>query len=153
MKIIKQYILHPDVLSPLWLMYSFRTVQMNLHLMFTGWISQLTESNGIKRFYALAYLLSKFGSGINRAPILHGEGNGNPLQYSCLEKSMDRGAWWAAAHGVTKESGMTEWVCVCVSHSVVFHSTWSHGLPWCLRGWRLCLQCRFGFNPWAGKIR
>ena len=30
-----------------------------------------------------------------------GEGNGNPLQYSCLEKSMDRGAWWAAVHGVT----------------------------------------------------
>ena len=30
-----------------------------------------------------------------------GEGNGNPLQYSCLEKSMDRGAWLAAVHGVT----------------------------------------------------
>ena len=32
----------------------------------------------------------------------HREGNGNPLQYSCLENSMDRGAWWATAHGVTK---------------------------------------------------
>ena len=31
-----------------------------------------------------------------------GEGNGNPLQYSCLENSMDSGAWWAAVHGVTK---------------------------------------------------
>ena len=31
-----------------------------------------------------------------------GEGNGNPLQYSCLENPMDRGAWWAAAHGVAK---------------------------------------------------
>ena len=30
-----------------------------------------------------------------------GEGNSNPVQYSCLEKSMDRGAWWAAVHGVT----------------------------------------------------
>jgi len=30
------------------------------------------------------------------------EGNGNPLQYSCLENSMDRGAWWAIVHGVTK---------------------------------------------------
>ena len=30
------------------------------------------------------------------------EGNGNPLQYSCLENSIDRGAWWATAHGVTK---------------------------------------------------
>ena len=31
-----------------------------------------------------------------------GEGNGNLLQYSCLEHSMDRGAWWAAVHGVAK---------------------------------------------------
>ena len=31
-----------------------------------------------------------------------GEGNGNSLQYSCLEKSMDRGDWWATIHGVTK---------------------------------------------------
>ena len=37
-----------------------------------------------------------------------GEGNGNPLQYSCLENPMDRGAWRAAVHGVTKESDMTE---------------------------------------------
>ena len=31
-----------------------------------------------------------------------GEGNGTPLQYSCLENPRDRGAWWAAVHGVTK---------------------------------------------------
>ena len=31
-----------------------------------------------------------------------GEGNGKPLQYSCLENAMDRGAWWAAVHGVAK---------------------------------------------------
>jgi len=36
-----------------------------------------------------------------------GEGNGTPLQYSCLENPMDRGAWWASVHGVA-ESGMTE---------------------------------------------
>ena len=30
------------------------------------------------------------------------EGNGTPLQYSCLKNPMDRGAWWAAVHGVTK---------------------------------------------------
>ena len=37
--------------------------------------------------------------GLGRSP---GEGNGNPLQYSCLENSMDGGAWWATVHGVTK---------------------------------------------------
>ena len=39
--------------------------------------------------------------GLGRPP---GGGNGNPLQYSCLENSMDRGAWRATVHGVTKES-------------------------------------------------
>ena len=37
-----------------------------------------------------------------------GEGNGNPLQYSCLENTMDGGAWQAAVQGVAKESDMTE---------------------------------------------
>ena len=31
-----------------------------------------------------------------------GEGNGNPLQYSCLENPMNRGAWWSTVHGITK---------------------------------------------------
>ena len=33
---------------------------------------------------------------------LNGEGNGTPLQYSCLENPMDGGAWWAAVHGVAE---------------------------------------------------
>ena len=37
--------------------------------------------------------------GSGRSP---GEGNGNPLQYSCLENPMDGGAWWATLHGVAK---------------------------------------------------
>ena len=37
--------------------------------------------------------------GLGKSP---GEGNGNPLQYSCLENPMDRGAWWVTVHGVTK---------------------------------------------------
>ena len=42
--------------------------------------------------------------GSERSP---GEGNGNPLQYSCLENSMDRGAWWATVHE-TAELDTTE---------------------------------------------
>ena len=61
--------------------------------------------------------------GLERSP---GEGNGNPLQYSCLENSMDRGAWWATVHGITKESDMTERLnnneqCICV-FLVTLHS-------------------------------
>ena len=36
------------------------------------------------------------------------EGNGYPFQYSCLEKAMDRRAWWVTVHGVTKEWDTTE---------------------------------------------
>ena len=43
-------------------------------------------------------------SGLGRSP---GRGNGNPLQYSCLENSMDRGAWQAAVHGVAEEMDAT----------------------------------------------
>ena len=42
---------------------------------------------------------------LGRSP---GKGNGYPLQYSCLENSMDGGAWLATVHGVTKESDTTE---------------------------------------------
>ena len=42
--------------------------------------------------------------GLGRSP---GGGNGNPLQYSCLKNSMDRGAWQAAVHGVHKELSTT----------------------------------------------
>ena len=37
-----------------------------------------------------------------------GEGNSNPLEYSCLENSMDRRAWWVTFHGVAKESDTTD---------------------------------------------
>ena len=43
--------------------------------------------------------------GLGRSPR---GGNGNPLQQSCLENSMDRGAWWAPVHGVTKELDITQ---------------------------------------------
>ena len=48
---------------------------------------------------ASTYNAGDLGSipGLGRSP---GEGNGNPLQYSCLENSMDGGAWWATVHGV-----------------------------------------------------
>ena len=51
--------------------------------------------------------------GLGRSP---GEGNGNPLQYSCLENPMDGGAWWATVHRVTKSriwlSDFTHSLCI-----------------------------------------
>ena len=43
-------------------------------------------------------------SGLGRSP---GKGHSNPFQYSCLENSMDRGAWWATDHVVTESDIMT----------------------------------------------
>ena len=61
--------------------------------------------------------------GLGRSP---GEGNGNPLQYFCLENPMDRGAWQATVHGVvrvrrdlaTKPTVLTIHVCYCVSLNI-----------------------------------
>ena len=49
-----------------------------------------------------------------------GEGNVNPLQYSCLENAMDRGAWWVIVHGVTKS-----WTRLSDFHFVTFSSVQS----------------------------
>ena len=50
-----------------------------------------------------------------------GEGHGNPLQYSYLKNSMDRGDWWAAVHGVTKS--WTDWAH---THTHTHTSTYKH---------------------------
>ena len=43
--------------------------------------------------------------GSGRSP---GKGNGNPLQYSCLENPMDRRAWWATAHGIMSQTQLSD---------------------------------------------
>ena len=41
-----------------------------------------------------------------------GGGHGDPLYHFCWENPMDRGAWWATAHGVNKESEMSDYTCL-----------------------------------------
>ena len=65
------------------------------------------EKEYIKDIYShLAYLESAYNAGdlgsIPGPGRFPGEGNGNPLQYSCLENPMDRGSWWTTVHGVTE---------------------------------------------------
>ena len=61
----------------------------------TSLVAQMVKAS------ASAYDVGDLGSipRLGRSP---GEGNGNPHQYSCLENSMDGGAWWATVHGVAK---------------------------------------------------
>ena len=52
---------------------------------------------------------------LGRSP---GVGNGNPLQYSCLENSVDRGTWWATVHGGLKEKDTTEHTAHCTHYTL-----------------------------------
>ena len=48
-----------------------------------------------------------------------GEGSGTPLQYSCLDNPMDRGAWWAAVHGVAKsQTQLSDFTFTCHFHAL-----------------------------------
>ena len=72
----------------------WNSCQLQLFMGFPG------GSDGKESTCSSGDLCSIPGSG--RSP---GEGNGNPLQYSCLENSMVSGAWWATIHGVAKNDG------------------------------------------------
>ena len=58
-------------------------------------------SDGIQFVVCLCELMQQIA-------LRDGEGNGTPLQYSCLENPMGRGAWWAAVYGGLTESDTTE---------------------------------------------
>ena len=53
--------------------------------------------------------------GLGRSP---GEGNGNPLQYSCLGNPMDRGAWQATVRGVAKSQIQLSGFCFCIKEEI-----------------------------------
>ena len=74
--------------------------QWNFHLD-SGWFVGCPVALGVKNSPANAGDNRDMGliSGLGRSP---GGGHDHPLQHSCLENPMDRGAWWATVHGVTQ---------------------------------------------------
>ena len=67
-----------------------------------------------------------------------GEGNGNPLQCSCLENPRDGGAWWAAVYGVAQSRTRLKWPSSCSSKAMAPHSsTLAWKLPWMVEPGRL----------------
>ena len=77
----------------------------------------------VKSLPANAGAISDMGSipGLERSP---GDGNGNPLQHSCLENSMDRGHWRATVHAVTKSQTWLKWLSTYTTHLL----PWSNDL-------------------------
>ena len=67
---------------------------------FIFWGSKITADGDCSREIKRCLLLGR--KVMTNLDSIFGEGNDTPLQYSCLENPMDRGAWWAAVHGVTK---------------------------------------------------
>ena len=64
-----------------------------------------------------------------------GEGNGTPLRYSCLENPMDRGAWWAAVHGVAKSrTRLSNFTFTSQFHALEDMATHSSVLAWRIPG-------------------
>ena len=63
------------------------------------------------------------------------EGNGNTLQYSCLENSMDKGAWWTTVHGVTKsQMQLNDWAGTSVCTNTNLRVSGSPSSTWKVKG-------------------
>ena len=75
------------------------------------------------------------------------EGNGNPLQYSCLENPMDGGAWWAAVHGVPRSWTQLSGFTFTFMHWRRKWQPTSVFLPGESQGWGSLVGCR-----WWGRI-
>ena len=89
--------------------------------------------------------------GSGRSP---GEENANPLHYSCLESSRDRGASWQATAHRAAESDTTEQLSLTHTHT---HTLLVSSYPWrthckSLSGWLKLWLVWLWFNPWSGKI-
>ena len=74
-----------------------------------------------------------------------GEGNGNPLQCSCLENPRDRGAWWAAVCGVAQSQTRLKRLSSSGKHKL-----WASQVAQCKQSTCQCRRCRF--DPWVRKI-
>ena len=65
----------------------------------TDW--QLSQHDGLMGFPG-GSAVKNLPANIGDASLIPGGGNGNPLHYSCIGNPMDRGAWWATVHGITR---------------------------------------------------
>ena len=114
---------------------------MATHSSTLAWKIPWMEEPG--RLQSMGTWLSDFNSTFHFPLSCIGEGNGNPLQCSCLENPRDGGAWWAAIYGVAQSRTRLKQLS----------SSSSSRFPWWLSDKESACQCRRGgFDPWVGKI-
>ena len=108
------------------------------------WIRMDPISNG-----CLPYKETKIWRHPRRSP---GGGHGNPLQYSCLENPMDRGAWWAAVHSVTKSLTWLKQLSTH-THTLVHTHTHTHNhvklKSYCISSVQSLSVVRLFVTPWT----
>ena len=83
---------------------------VNRELTCSSWIYKRQRNNRSNCQHPLDHWKSKKVPEKHLLLLYCGEGNGTPLQYSCLENPMDGGAWWAAVHGVAKSRARLKWL-------------------------------------------
>ena len=88
--------------------------------------------------------------------LLHGEGNGNPLQYSCLENPRDGGAWWAAVYGVPQSRTRLKWLSSSSISVAALQAEWWKVFrllwEWGWIRWKLLILIP-SFYTWILKLR
>ena len=97
-----------------------------------AWKIPRTEEPGRLQFMGSLRVRHESATSLSLFLSCIGEGNGNPLQYSCLENPRDGGAWWAAVYGVTQSRTRLKrlsssiyvyvYVCVCVCVCVCLYN-------------------------------
>ena len=122
------YVLLREVLLPRWGAGKLFT------LCFTFVVSELSRPLRVKICEKHSLLKTSFG-----------EGNGNPLQYSCLQNPVDRGAWWAAVHRVAQSQTQLKQLSVHACKDLIYSTRTEPGLrP------RFCARTQVGRNHKPG---
>ena len=96
---VKQSMFMLPQLSSLIIIYLFFNFSKYLKMFLFYWVFPGGASGKESAYQCRRCKRCRLHPLVRRIP---GEGSGNPLQYSCLENPLDRGAWWATVHGLTK---------------------------------------------------
>ena len=97
--------------------------EMATHSSFLAWRIPGTGEPGGRLSMGSHRVGHDWATSLSRFTFMHGEGNGNPLQCSCLENPRDGGAWWAAVYGVAQSQTRLKWLSNKLNMYWIFKSS------------------------------